>query len=502
MISVQNHQPLLSGNKIWILLFSLFFFTSSCAWFKKVQEPDDSTDNGELEEIQGKRKYNPETGQYEYVTDVTEEMDTLRWTNNSTGVPPIVSGETPPPPDPNNPTTNTDGQIGTVTSPSFNVESPKYSSYNVALILPFLTNQFDGTRVSLPKNSAWAINYYAGAKMALDRLNSDGANLKISVLDTKANEAGTRSLLDNPDLQSANLIIGPYRSKNARIIAKFAKEREIPMVSPYSASLTVTKENPYYIQVNPSLRSHCEALTKHLRSKYPAEQVVLLARNKSSETTALRYFQDANYAFEGTTATTRLKEVIFTDDSPDGINNEDLLIHIQSGKTTVFVIPSWQNEQYVYSLLRKINVSKGPNKVVVYGMPQWLGFERISPDYFERLNVHISASSFIDPNASAIKFFRQDYYNRYGTVPSAEVFLGYDTVLYFGRMIEKHGTKFQFFIDQEREAYLHTTFGFEPIVNPTTTGAEDFSKIERFENKHLNILKFEHYHFQLADKAE
>ncbi|HHH49713.1 MAG TPA: amino acid ABC transporter substrate-binding protein [Saprospiraceae bacterium] len=274
------------------------------------------------------------------------------------------------------------------------------------------------------------------------------------------------------------------------------------MVSPYSASLSVTKDNPYYIQVNPSLRSHCEALTKHFRAKYPADQVVLIARNKTAETNALRYFQDANYEFEGTTATTRLKEVILTDDSPDFINNEDFSTYIQLGKTTVFVIPSWQNEQYVYSLLRKINVSKGPNNVVVYGMPQWLGFERISPDYFERLHVHISASSYIDPTASTIKFFRQDYFNRYGTVPTADVFLGYDTVLYFGRMLEKHGAKFQYFIDQEREAYLHTTFGFEPIVKATTTGAEDFSKIERFENKHLNILKFENYHFQLVKGEE
>ena len=502
MILVPNLRPLSNGNKLFVLLLSVLLLSSSCAWFQKVQDPESPTNEGdELDEIQGKRKYNPETGQYEYETAVTEEMDTIRWSDGSRfGPPPIPTGEVPS--NPNAPTPAPDGSLGTVFNPTYNVESPKYGSYNVAMILPFLTNQFDGTRNSLPKNSNWALSYYAGAKMAFDRLNEDGINLNISVYDTKANEAGTRALLSNADLINANLIIGPYRSKNAQIVANFARNNKIPMVSPYSASLTVTERNPYYIQVNPSLRSHCEALTRHFRSKYTADQIVLLARNKPAETTALKYFQDANYAFEGTTATDRLKEVTLSDDSADFINEEDFSLYIQPGKTTVFVIPSWQNESYVYNLLRKINVSKGPNNVVVYGMPQWMGFERISPDYYERLKVHISSASFIDPGSSEIRFFRQDYYNKFGTVPSAEAFLGYDTVLYFGRMIEKHGANFQYFIDQEADQYLHTKFSFEPVVNPTTTGAENFSDIERFENKFVNVLKFERYRFQLSEETE
>ena len=502
MTLVPNHQPQLSGNKSILFLFVIVLLSASCGALKRADGPrKPKPDQEELDAIEGKRVYNPETGKYEYVTEVTEEMDTVAWNNApATTTPPITSAETVTPSGPdagNNTTTPELGDI--VYDPSVDVESPKLDQYNVALMLPFLTNQFNPTLNSVPERSSWAINYYAGAKMAADRLSSESINLQINVVDTKASEAEIPNLLDQYALTGADLIIGPYRSKNVQMVAAFAKKNQKPLVSPFTASQAVTKENPFYIQVNPSLQTHCQALTNHLRQTYNAEEVILLARNSSAELAALKYFQDANYMYDGSTSGQRFQEKIFTDYSADFINNEDFTLMIKPGKTTVFVIPSWASESFVANILRKISVSKGPENVVVYGMPQWASFDRISADYFERLKVHISSTNFTDRTASNIRAFNLDFYNRYGTLPSNEAFLGYDTVLFFGRMIDKYGKRFQYYIDRDETKNLHTTFSFEPVVKPTTTGAENYSKIERFENKYVNILKFEGYRFVLVE---
>ncbi|MEL6922969.1 MAG: ABC transporter substrate-binding protein [Bacteroidota bacterium] len=486
------------------MLFVIVLLSASCGALKKADDPrKPRTDREELDEIEGKRVYNPETGKYEYVKNTPPEpVDTIAWRDPAPDSTPPISSEqgtviTDNPNDPTNP--NTDPGGGIIYNPGTDVDSPKADQYNIAMMLPFLTNQFDPSGNRVPNNSSWAINYYAGAKMAMDRLNQENIQLNISVLDTKANETAIPPLLDQAELLNADLIIGPYRSKNVQQVADFALQYQKPLVSPYTASLSVTDDNPYYIQVNPSLKTHCRAIVEHLRKKYKAEEVTLLARNNNAELAALKYFQDANYEFEGSTATERFREKIFSDDSADFINNEDFTLLIEPGKTTVFVIPVWASESFVSNLLRKISVSKGANRVVVYGMPQWMNFNRISPDYFERLNVHISAANFTDNTASNIRAFKLDYYNRYGTLPTEAAFAGYDTLLYFGRMINKYGKRFQYYIDRDPNRNLHTTFAFEPVVEPTTTGAEDFSKIERFENKFVNILSFQGYRFTLAE---
>ena len=176
--------------------------------------------------------------------------------------------------------------------------------------------------------------------------------------------------------------------------------------------------------------------------------------------------------------------------------------------TMVFIIPSWSSESFIYSFLRKVDLARIPvddngselpqKYIVIYGMPQWMTFERIDYDYYEQLNVHVSSNSFINPLSPEVQFFKRRYFDRFGSVPNEEAFLGYDIMLYFGRMINKHGTKFQYVLEQESLQTMHTLFDFERVVLPVSTGFEN-GEIQQFENKHINILKFEDFQFQLAD---
>jgi len=79
MTSVPNLPQLLSGNKFFLLLLSVLLIGfSSCDAFRKAQTDETvKEDDGELPEIQGDTVFNPETGEYEHTTSVTEELDTV-----------------------------------------------------------------------------------------------------------------------------------------------------------------------------------------------------------------------------------------------------------------------------------------------------------------------------------------------------------------------------------------------------------------------------------------
>lgn len=504
-----NHRQLLNGSSI-LLALSFLVLLSSCDLFRSAQSAEKKKDKDkkvteknqekdeELDVIEGKVVYDPRTGTYDTVRVMQEKLDTVIWTD--------ARGKDIPPPITSDGTytgTAGNGNTGGQTSGSGQFGTQYFSTYNVSLMLPFLADRVSIESAAIPDNSLWAVHYYSGAKMALDMLRSEGVGLNLSVLDNEANEQQTSNLLTvNRDIQDAHLVIGPYRKDNVKQVAVYAKQQNKTFVSPYSASSDIDKNNPNYVQVSPTLDSHLEAIVQHARNNYAANQIVLVVRNKGAEVSRLKVLQNKNHEIDGSSSGPRLKEYVVEDQSAD-YGGIDVKPYLQPTGTTVFIVPSWSNDVFIGSLLRKLYIEARGRQVVVYGMPQWRNFTNIDYDYYENLNVHISSASFIDSFSPAVQDFKRNFFERYGVAPRDEAFLGYDVMLYFGRMLKKHGTKFQFFLDQEwGDGYLQTQFQFDRIfdVDPEQPIDDRLNApIERFENKYVNILKFDNYFFQLAD---
>ncbi|MBK8704924.1 MAG: hypothetical protein IPN33_16025 [Saprospiraceae bacterium] len=131
-------------------------------------------------------------------------------------------------------------------------------------------------------------------------------------------------------------------------------------------------------------------------------------------------------------------------------------------------------------------------------MPQWITFDKIDFSYYEKLHIHISASSYIDPISVDVQSFKRQYFDRFGAVPVEESFLGYDVTLYFGRMLHKYGSKFQRSFDRNAYTGLQTRFDFQPVMKANAAGSDRY-QIEQYENSFIHILKFQDYQFRPAD---
>ncbi len=499
MISAQSHLLRSNGSKLFaFFLLSLFFFSSSCALFRKAETEDKAEEVGkegdELDPIPGKKVYDPETGTLVIVDQTpVESMDTIKWKDiPADSIPPIRSESF----------FAEEEQMG---NPSELIRRGEYgteyyTAYNVGLILPFLTDRFNPNSGEIFDNSTWALNFYGGARMALEELDEQGVRLNVTVMDSKAEQRQVAQLTTRTEMLNAHLLIGPYRRDNVELLANFSKRNGITYVSPHSAASSISDNNPNYVQVSPTLESHSKAIIRHARESFRPAQAVLVARDKDAEKARFLYFQEENYTIEGTrNDSVRLRELIVGEDA-ESYQNMGLGAYFKENlsDTVVFIVPSWSSETFIYSFLSNIKASRGMEDYVrVYGMPQWMSFERIDFELYESLNVHVSSDSHLDPYNTDVQFFRKRFFDRYGAIPNNEAFLGYDVVKYFGDMIHKHGTKFQYFLEKEPRAVLHTRFDFERVVRPTTTGVEN-PPIERFENKYVNILKFEDYQFQLA----
>jgi hypothetical protein len=472
-----------------ILLLGVSVLLPSCEWFKPARDSDKDKvyKDEDVGDIQSTRVYDPETGEWRTVREVNGKLDTVKWTDQSEDrFPPITTNSSW------NNSGGTGGETPTPPTPSSG------KAYNVSILLPFLAQNTSTTGID--DNSTLAIQYYAGAKLAYDDLKSSGVNLNISVMDSEGSTTKVNSLLRGADLLKSDLIVGPYKRENVGLVASFSKSNKIPQVVPFTAQMGVTENNPYYIQVNPSLKSHCEAITRHVRSRYRTDDVVLVALDNPVEKARLKFFQDANAAIEGQRPGTRFVEVL-VGDTPAGIQKMNIRPYVREGKTTIFIVPSWSNESFIYSLLRQLMLEKSAGEdIIVYGMPAWMNYEQVDYEFFEKLKVHVSSASYTDVNDEKVRQFRRKFFNTYGTVPTDDAFLGYDVMLYFGRMVGKWGKDFYSRLDAE-PAYdvLHGRFRFDRVVSDPSRSKENLNYYDQLENTFVHILQYRDYHFQPAE---
>lgn len=401
-------------------------------------------------------------------------MDTIRWTPAPNTAPPI--GDAP---------SNSTGL-------PYNGQN-----YRIAILLPFLTDQVGADGRTVPEKSRLALQFYAGANLALQKLSSEeGLNLTVDVFDTRINDYDFQRLFNDPRMNKAQVIIGPIRSSHVGLLAERIKQTRQILISPESPNMDLTARNPDFIQTNPSLRAHCAAIASFILQRNRPENVVLVSKQKEAD--RLPFFQNANAA-----GAKPFVELIVPDETTS-FDRIDLRPYLKSGRTNVFVLPTWTSQSYVMAFLQKLRTSKGSAKVEVYGMPQWESFNNIEPEYFSELNVHISSAYFVDRNSEEAKAFRRAFYDAYGTIPDQDAFNGYDVALFTGRMLKQYGLSFpKQLASAEPFVGMHSQFRFAKVYTSSTPGAGNtgdlLNQYDYLENFYVRVLKYQNYQFLPLD---
>lgn len=386
-------------------------------------------------------------------------------------------------------TTPTPTQPG---KPNSGTGKPNRETYRLAVVLPFLTSQFDAVSGAVPEKSQMALQFYAGMQVALAEISQQptAPNLVVDVLDCGTTDLDFQQVVTNPRLTQAQVVIGPTKSGQVAALAERTKVSRQILISPETPTAELTTQNPGFVQINPSLRAHCSTIVQHLRTqkKYTPDQVVLVAKQKEAD--RLPYFQDANAALGGG----RFAEVIVPDASTN-FDKVDLKKYLKAGRTTAFVLPSWAGQDWIVAFLSRLKTVRGSQRVEVYGMPQWLDYEHIEPELLADLNVHVTTAGRVDRQSEAVKTFEQKFYDQFGTVPDDDAFNGYDVTLWTAAMLGQYGLSFPEKMSANPSWYSTLRGGFYfRRSNPVGT-ADGQQTFDYVENIFVHLLKFDKYGF-------
>jgi LysM repeat protein/ABC-type branched-subunit amino acid transport system substrate-binding protein len=369
---------------------------------------------------------------------------------------------------------------------------PNENDFNVALFLPFYlsytpyieTEKIKKGLAEYPEKSRIAVEFYQGVTMALDSLKKAGLSVKLHVYDSGLDSTGIMDISKMPELKTMNLIVGPLYTNSFTAMSKFAKENNIPIVSPLSQNNKILLGNVNVSKTVPSVMSQVERTADFVAKKFYAQNVMMLPNTNPKELVYLN----------------TLKQVVNKEmkdhNLPDSVQMMPTIssigANLKSDKVNVIVILN-TNPSYVTDILSKLNKMKDDRKnrdsIIVVGMQSWSGMESIDIEYLNNLHVHVPANNFIVYTDAKVKSFIQQYRASWNTEPSEYVFQGYDVIMYYLSTMKATGSKaMQTDLPNHKWSGLHTNFDLYQ------TSVES-----GYENKSVFMLRYDHYQLVKAE---
>jgi ABC-type branched-subunit amino acid transport system substrate-binding protein/LysM repeat protein len=377
------------------------------------------------------------------------------------------------------------------------VQNNKKAIYNVALLLPLLTKEFENpssdslgqnsngkqsVKNQIPQRSINFLDFYQGAMLAIDSMKNAGLSLNLWVYDTNRSSLKSQSLLQEKGLKEADLIVGPIYPETIKPVSEFARENKIPIVSPLSTNNYLLSNNPYLIQVNPSFQTQLKEFSNKVNF-CDNRNIVIIHDADSTNDGMLNSFkeliksriQQCNDADQ-----IHFKEVSYSPGSPMPEIQEKISHSLVYEKENLIIVPS-NNEAFVVDLLGNLHTlaTYYNYPISLYGFPRWQRFKSVQLDYYYQLQLHLFTpfhTNYSNPN---VKEFVEKYRVKYRAEPSMFSFQGYDVFLYFLSALNEYGSEFRDCLPNHKINLLQSEYSF------TKTGAND-----GYENSSVYLIKY------------
>lgn len=367
--------------------------------------------------------------------------------------------------------------------------------YNIGLLLPFYLDENDEmveNRLALEERkiyprSQFAIEFYNGFLKALDSIYSDTCKFKVYAYDTKGDDSTRiKELLQKPIFKNFDLIVGPLYYTNFSLVSEFAKENEIPLVSPVKQNNKVLLGNPYIYKVIPSKTSIIEPLTELLVDSFKTENLLAVSYESAKENPLIDLYVESYNKKLLETNDTNFYSTIKT--IKVSTNVSDIVSSLKPTKNNVIFVPT-TNQSTVTNLFSYLITTLNKRdykdyKVTLIGLEEWMNFNNIDMEYYQRLNIHYCTAQFVDENDSLTTDFIANYVKDKNVYPDKNALLGFDVGYYFGNYFNNYGTPIL-------NCHIKDYKGQSIAFNFLKTGIES-----GYENTSINLLRFNDYMLQ------
>lgn len=363
----------------------------------------------------------------------------------------------------------------------------KKDIYKVALLIPLYledvwTINTSGKKEEHQKPFTF-IPFYEGFMLALDSLKQIGLNAEIQVFDIQQDTTPLITLIKKNTFDNMDLIIGPFYPQPLKVMAQFAKGKDISVISPLYNDDEILEKNPNLIQVVPSRKMQFHQLRNFIKKYYSSDTLILAYSHKEKDDLlplTIQCLKDSIASIE-----IPYKEITY------GANLAQMLRDAMDSTKHNLILGIYESEPIVTDFLTKLNQLRINHMMTVFGLPIWRNFENLDIEYMLNINLHLFLTYHIDYKREDVKNFVRKYRQTYKTEPDRYAFIGYDIATYFLKALHIYGKTCMHCLNKMEYHSLSTDFKFS---QPTPD--------KGLENNAVNIIKFQNFEMINADTLQ
>ncbi|MBC6989160.1 ABC transporter substrate-binding protein [Hymenobacter sp. BT491] len=350
----------------------------------------------------------------------------------------------------------------------------KKGSYNVAVLLPFEFN--DPSWEKIRKNQ-FVSDLYAGMRIAQDSLQRENHPVQLFAYDTGADTLQLKQVLALPELAGMDMIIGPVYKSGSKILARYARERQILCVNPLSQDGELVLDNEWHYLFEPSNTTQARQAAQFAFSHFTGRTAVVIYEDTKNETAFGQAYKAAYEALGGKVQVLRMVD----SDAEEALNTAFSGIDLKTVGHLVVASDNRKAGPYVMGLLQ----AQGA-RIPLITYASWLENPRISLGQLDARDVYFIDPHHLDKTAFGVRRFRQLYIQRQNLPPSVFANIGFELLYYFGSQLHQFGPAFQ-----QNLAASGPVSGsvFQGIGYPN--GAHD--------NQYVPITKLEHLEIEVLN---
>lgn len=359
------------------------------------------------------------------------------------------------------------------------------TKYKIAIFAPlYLDSAYDETgeyrfsKYTFPKYINPGLELYEGVQLALDSLNDEKVPMEVFVYDTRSAKETLEEQLNRPEMDSISFIIAHCSTNEIRTFADAALKRNIPVINvnmPNDGNIT---GNPFYVILNPTLRTQCEGIYKHLQKYYSLNPIIVFRKKGQLEDRIKLYFDD--YSKNTVAVPLKLKYV----DLPDSFTVNHLSRYLDTTQQTICVAGSL-DEDFGKRLVQQLAILKKQKyQPLVMGMPTWDNIRDFSKAPYKGIEIIYSMPFYNDKSDNISTGITEYFKNIMFARPSDMVFRGYEVTWKYAKLLLQYKHDFASNITSKLNT-VFTDFDIQPVLDRQTM------MLDYFENKKLYFLKWQ-----------
>jgi len=347
---------------------------------------------------------------------------------------------------------------------------------DVVVILPFSSSP--GQDIS-SLESNFVLELYQGIALQVASLKAEGKSIQLHTFDSKRDLNYLNTLVKDPTVLAADVIVGPIYSEESELISAFAEVQKIPFVHPLSNLGDRFEESQYSYLFRPSLSS--------------------IANGVSDALTLQGWGTAVAIGFSGSARDEQMAQVLegvlakkgFNVAKSQKIDPKNATAFLQGlgvrrgNRPTVDQVILLSDDpaiaQPVFSLMESIST-----QVPLLVMDSWLGFNFSNYEMLEFANFYFISNNTPKYNSEAVENFRNLFYEKHLIFPSTNAILGAELMYWLQANAEfVHDYDPRTRLDQRgyQEGQLTWGFNFQKVNN------NSYSPVFKLESGYLIPLR-------------